>query len=59
VSSVIFAEVCPSIRCSASTFTPAATASDAHVRLRSWGVIACTLAFFTAAWNHPVDDFGR
>ena len=49
----------PSIRCSASTFTPADTASDAHVWRRSCGVIFCTLAFLTAAWNHPVDDFGR
>ena len=43
----------------ASTFTPALTASDAQVWRRSCGVMSCTSARFTAAWNHPVDDFGR
>lgn len=40
MSRVTFALLCPSIRCSARTFTPADTASDAHVCLRSCGVTA-------------------
>jgi hypothetical protein len=34
--------VCPSIRCSASTFTPADTASLAHVCRKACGVMAWT-----------------
>jgi hypothetical protein len=59
VSRVTFAEVWTNIRCNASTFTPADTASDAQVCRRSWGVIFWTLALVTAATNHPADDLGR
>ena len=54
-----FADVWPSIRCNASTFTPALTASDSQVWRRSWGVMSWTLALLTAAANHPPDDLGR
>jgi hypothetical protein len=39
------ADLCPSVRCNASTFTSADTDSDAQVCRRSCGVIACTFAF--------------
>lgn len=58
VSNVIAADLWPSVRCSASTFTPALTASDAHVRRKSCGVMDCTAAHFTAATNHPVSESG-
>lgn len=54
-----FAEVCPDIRCSASTLTPAEIASDAHVCRRWCGVIGCTPALRNADANHPPSDFGR
>lgn len=54
-----FAEVCPSIRDSANTFTPELIAIDAQLCLKSCGVIFCTLARFTAPANHPPTDFGR
>jgi hypothetical protein len=40
VSSVIFADLCPSIRDSARTLTPALIEIEAHVSLRSCGVRA-------------------
>jgi hypothetical protein len=39
-SRVIAAEACPSIRCTAFTFAPAATARLAAVCRSSWGVMA-------------------
>jgi hypothetical protein len=54
---VTFAEMCPSIRDNASTFTPAEIEIDAHECLKSCGVI--TSAAFTALVNHPFVDFGR
>jgi hypothetical protein len=38
----------------ANTFTPALIANEAQVWRKSWGVMACTPARFTAARNHPV-----
>ena len=54
-----FAEVCPSIRDNAKTFTPELIAIEAQECRKSWGVIFCTLARFTAPANHPPTDFGR
>jgi hypothetical protein len=51
VSSVTFADLSPSIRCSARVFTPADTAGDAQLCRKSCGVIFCTLAFRTAAFD--------
>jgi hypothetical protein len=53
VSSVTFAEVCPSIRCRANTFTPALMAAEAQMWRRSCGVIACTFARLTAVAKPP------
>jgi hypothetical protein len=59
VSSVTFADVCPSIRCNANTFTPADTARLAQVCRKSCGVIDWTPARLTAAANQPPSDARR
>jgi hypothetical protein len=56
---VTLAEVCPSIRDNANTFTPELIAIEAQEWRRSQGVIFCTFARFTAPANHPPSDFGR
>jgi hypothetical protein len=48
MSRVTFADVCPSIRCSAKTLTPALTERDAQVCRKSCGVMGWTPARFTA-----------
>ena len=55
---MIFAEVFPSIRDNANTFTPELIEIEAQEWRRSWGVIFCTMARFTAPANHPPLDFG-
>lgn len=45
---VTFADLCPRIRCSAKTLTPADTAKLAAVCRKSCGVICWTFARFTA-----------
>ena len=47
------AEVCPSIRDIAKTFTPELMAIEAQEWRRSWGVIFCTFARFTAPAHVP------
>lgn len=56
MSRVTFADLCPSIRCSARTLTPARLAA---VCRKSCGVIAWTFDRFTAPANHPRVDYGR
>lgn len=59
VSRVTFADLCPRIRCSAKTLTPADTAKLAAVCRKSCGVICWTFARFTAPQIRPRVGFGR
>ncbi len=59
MSRVTFADLCPRIRCSAKTLTPADTAKLAAVCRKSCGVICWTFARFTAPQIRPRVGFGR
>ncbi len=58
MSEVTFADLCPEVRCSAKTVTPADTAKLAAVCRKSCGVICWTFAL-PAPQIRPRVGFGR